>query len=88
MQRRLHGDVRAFAHAPSLEAGRNDAGVVEHQHVATPQKRGKIGDLQVVQRAPRLDDEQPRGVTRTDRAEGDAFLWKFEVEIGKLHGRA
>ena len=64
---------------PPFELRRDHLGVVEHQHVAGPQQRGKVENLVIGNPRP-FDQQQPGAVPRPSRSQGNAFGWKLEIE--------
>ena len=70
--------------APAVQAGRDDAGVVEHHHVARPQQMRQVQDLPVGE--PVADGEQPRRVARLARPAGDQLPRQCEIERVDPHG--
>ena len=62
------------------------ARVVHHQEIVGAQQGGQIGKFAVVQRAGRLDVQQPAAAAHRGRKLGNQVGRKVEVEIGNTHG--
>ena len=73
--------------APPFELGRDDLGVVEHQHVAGPQQLRQLEHLTVGDLAA-LDQQQPRAVARPRRPQRDPLRRKLEIEQVDAHRAA
>ncbi|GGN45477.1 hypothetical protein GCM10011349_11590 [Novosphingobium indicum] len=74
--------------APSLKLGRNDARVVEHQHVPLPEQHREIPHVTIRERRASFDYKHARGIARPRRTQGDPLLRKVEIEEVYTHGGA
>ena len=80
------GDLDRHRAAAGEEAGRQHAGVVEHQQVAAV-AAGPAGRAPAVSRnGAVVDQQQPRGVARPDRCLRDQLGRQVEVEQVDAHG--
>ena len=70
--------------APAFELGGDDAGVVEHQHVAAPQQRRQIEDGLVGDASP-VDQQQPRRIARARGPQRDPVGRELEIEKVDAH---
>lgn len=84
-QQKLDGSARALLDA--VQAGGNDARLVDHQHVAGVQVIGDVAEDAVLNLpAVPVVDEQAAAVARLCGRLRDEFLRKFVVKIACLHG--
>ena len=76
------------ARAPPFELGRDDAGIVEDQHVARFEQVRQVAHAPVFKRRiSAANNQHPRRITRAHRTQGNAFLRQIEIEQINLHGR-
>jgi hypothetical protein len=78
--------LRAQAGTGSVEAGRDDAAVVEDEEVAGTKDLGKIAEeiVAVFSRLP-VEEEHAAGASNRRRRLGDQFFGEIEMEIGYTH---
>ncbi len=80
VQRRADGRAVAVARAGAFQSRRNDAGVVEHQHIARLQQVGQVGNAAVFRAIGAVQHQHPCGIARHDGAQRDAFGRQLEIE--------
>ena len=66
---------RLASHADAIEAGGNDLGIVDDEHIAGAQDVGNVAHAPVEQGTLRVHDKQARGIARLRRAQRDPVLW-------------
>jgi len=77
----------ARASAAAIKPCREDAGVVEYQHIAGPQQGRKVAEQAVgVLAAGPLQLQHAGLVARGKRLLSDEFVRKVEVEVRNQHG--
>ena len=81
MEGRLDGDVRASPTPATLQARRNDQGLVDHQDVPGAQETGQVPDPVIREVLTGPYEKQPGGVARLGGSQGDAVFRKFEVKV-------
>ena len=81
-----HCSSAACPHATAGELGRNNARVVEHQHVARTQELRQIGDGAVRKRPLARHNQHARRIARARRAQRDKLGREVEIEQVDAHG--
>ena len=76
-------NARFSAHA--FELRRDDAGIVEHQHIAAPQQLRQVANATVGKIALATHNQHPRRIARPHRAQSDVFRRKVKVEQVYAH---
>ena len=71
--------------AVSFQLRRDNAGIVEHQHIACPQQPRQIAHGAIVESALPRQDQHPRRIARAHRAQCYAFGREVEIEQVYAH---
>ena len=72
--------------APSPQPRRDHLGVVDDHQIAAAQKVRQIADMGVLERAVRVNDQQPRGFARARGPQSNALVGQVEIEQRHIHG--
>ena len=83
VQHDLDAGGRLLAHAKAVEPGRDDLGVVEHQHVARLQQVRQVADAAILEAGLGPDHEHARAIARLHGAQRDAAFRQIRNRTGR-----
>ena len=82
----VQGGADAGISPPAFQLRRDNAGVVEHQTIASAQQPRQIAHMGMGKRRVPRDHQQPCRIARVNRAQGYALWRQVKIEQVNAHG--